>query len=138
MAMNKREADRLAKAEAAVSLRWSTLEGPDAVRPPDIDPAKVARDGANGWTFRPHFFATGMVLFAEKSWTSGYSHGSGHRDWNIVQKGYIPGSQGGEPLYSTELAATIALRLALEKECAAKLAAVDARIRELQAAGSPS
>ena len=129
MAMTKREQaeleallQRFAEAKA---LRW--LGVPEPARMPLPEKGYV-----NGWTFNT--YDSGV----NTAWTGSNSHSrSGHRtDDGQGYRRNISASQGGLPLYATELDALIALRLATERECARKLAALDRRIDAERAASA--
>ena len=129
MAMTKREqadmeALRQGLAEAK-ALRW--LGVPEPTRMPLPEKGYV-----NGWTFNT--YNSGV----DTAWTgpNTHSHSCHRTDDGKQYLRNISASQGGLRLYATELDTLIALRLATERECARKLAALDRRIDAERAASA--
>ena len=130
MAMTKREqaeleALRQGLAEAK-ALRWLGIPEPTRMPLPE-------KGYVNGWDFNAY------VWSVTKAWTGSLSHSRlGHvEDDTRARYGRdMSAGQGGLPLYATELDALIALRLATERECAKKLAALDRRIDAERAASA--
>ena len=127
MAMTKREQAELEalrqELAEAKALRW--LGVPEPARMPLPEKGYV-----NGWTFNS--YNSGV----DTAWTGPHSHSRSRHRTDDCQGhlGNMSASRGGLPLYATELDALIALRLATERECAKKLAALDQRIDAERAA----
>lgn len=123
MAMNKTEAARMAALEqelrVAKALRWSNADVPAMIPPP-----KDTGTYVNGWRFSLHKgFIHGSI---HKAWSDCASHGLG--EWREEGAKHRLGSQGGVPVYPSRHAALVALRQAFERQCAERLAEIDAMI----------
>lgn len=121
MAMNKKEREALEFAEKelaiARALRWSRYE-------PLVPDVPVPKNGfTQGW----QVLYEGRINYA---WSEMSSHGSGEHPKEYPRTA----SQGGRALFSTKLLAMQAARYLMEREFAAKLAAIDAQIAELEKA----
>ena len=129
MAMTKREQAELdalrQELAEAKALRW--LGVPEPVRMPLPEKGYV-----NGWDFNT-FNNDVAKAWTETNWHNGHNHrtdnGQGYRK-------DISRSMYGLPIYASKLDALIALRLATERECAKKLAALDRRIDAERAASA--
>jgi len=121
MVMNKKEQAELDSLRfqllEAKALRYCGMSAPIKLRPPD-----VYSDYVNGWDFN----AYNSHIY--EAWTSGGSHGEGHRDKKTDKNIYIGGSQNSRTLFATKLDALVGLRLAKEKEFAKALAEIDKQI----------
>lgn len=94
-------------------LHWTdAAEGPD-VPPP---PSQSSTDLAIGYMFNTYY------LSVEEACTSPYAHAVGRTDKATSQRPMA--------LYSTRLRALLALRNAVERECANQLAKIDRMIEE--------
>lgn len=125
MAMNKKEAAEMERLRqelrVAKALRYSNAPVPSMVPPP----AAGSSGYVNGWIFN----AYNMVV--EKAWTESTCHSRGQwRDPDGKRERHISASQGGISLYPSYRAAAEALRQAVERECAEKLAKIDRMIEE--------
>jgi hypothetical protein len=119
--MNKAERARLEAAEThlaqALALRWSGFETPARLPLPSS-----YRDFVNGWGVNPH--GSGAVF---EAWTSSVTHGFGH----IANHDQADSaSQNARPVFASKRDALIALRVAKERDFAARLAEIDAQIAE--------
>ena len=129
MAMTKREQAELENLRQelaeAKALRW--LGVPEPTRMPLPEKGYV-----NGWDF--NIFNTGVAkAWTEINWHSGHCH---RTDNGQKYRKDIYRSMYGLPIYASKLDALIALRLAAERECAKKLAALDQRIDVERAASA--
>lgn len=122
--MNKKEQaafdDATNNLREARALRWSTPDG--ALIPPRRPPAPGGDTGVTtGWD--TNVFTRSVT----RGWSTCSAHGDGPPK---------PGSGSQKPiaLYSTQSLALRALRVALERNCAAALAGIDDRIEEALAA----
>lgn len=116
MAMTKKEKELVSdlKKQVAILKVFRFTEDVE----PDVMPPTVFGDVATGYEFNSH---TGVI---SKAWTESHFHGSG---WVKPKYG---GSQCAIRLYSTELLALKAMRRAMEKTFAEKLASVDRMIKD--------
>ena len=124
MAMNKKEQAAfealLDEAARNRALRWS-----DYCEEPDM-PVPSNGDYANGWSFNTY---NGTVY---PTWSSCIVHGNRREGQAVDDKTrrelHLVGSQNGIRQYSTEARALKALRRAMERDFAKKLAAIDSQI----------
>ncbi len=121
MVMNKKEQAELDSLRfqllEAKALRYSGISAPIKLGAP-----KEYTDYVNGWDYNSY----NSRIY--EAWTSGGSHGEGHRDKKTDKNKYIGGSQNSCNLFATKLDALIGLRLAKEKEFAKALAEIDKQI----------
>ncbi|MFC5353580.1 hypothetical protein [Azospirillum himalayense] len=123
MAMTKAEkAEMEALREArdlARALRWPEYAEPAMM------PIPPSGEHASGWLFNAHramdLWGTGNSVY--QAWSKSSTHGDG-----ASPAPNRSGSQNGVPLFAARLDALKALRLAMTKEFARKLARVDAEI----------
>lgn len=118
MAMNKREAERLADAERAArtnrALRWSDYE-----TAPDLP---IPEEGhTQGWDYNAWTYTV------TPAWSESTAHGNGEH--SAVRYG----PQNGRALYSTRRRALCALRRAMEENFATRLAEIDEAILQEEA-----
>lgn len=118
MAMTKKEREEMEalkkELRLAKALRWTEKIEPD-VEPPSVNYMNDL-DLAKGWLFNSY---SGSIV---KACSSSVSHNYGSDDGTT--------SKGARRLYSTKLRAMRALRNAVERECARKLAEIDRYIEE--------
>lgn len=122
MSMNKAERAEMEALRTKLALRWSGLPEPERLPLPEFG------NYVNGWFFYTH----GMRVFP--AWTEENAHGEWHRtddplDWS--RRGYA--SQNSRAVYATKRDAYIALRLAVEQECAKRLRDIDRAIEAVSA-----
>lgn len=126
MAMNKKEQAEMAElrkklAIAKAFVRTLPVEKDVPVPLPSWESGKYS----HGFDFNSYNNSIGEY------WSSSVSHYTSNP---IGKTGYISGSQRGVSLYSTRLLALKALRHAVENNCAAALADIDAQIIQEEAA----
>ena len=106
----EQEAD---EARIRAALRWT-----DPAPPPDVLPPEQVGDRflSTGYTFNAYANRIDVAC------SGPVSHAVGRTDTTTTQ--------GGKRLYATRLLALRALRNAVERACAERLAAIDARIEQ--------
>jgi hypothetical protein len=124
MPMTKKERQEVEELRAELflrqALRWTEPHKSDIPAPKGFD------EEASGFVFNWH------SLRVEPAWSSSVVHGRGYATSKEQRKNGSSGTQKGIPLYSNRMLALRAMRHAVERECASKLAEVDRQIEELK------
>ena len=113
--LSKKKQDELLRDQHEARIR-AALHWTETAEEPDVPPPQGWRELNTGYVFNLHY------LCIEEACSSSHYHSIGRTDKTTYQR---PLS-----LYSTRLRALLALRNAVERECAERLAKIDQMIEE--------